>query len=231
MSFDNCTWDEHNTNKMNKISTILIFILFYFQSCGQCTKTIKYYVNSSGCDTVNCIRVFADCKDSLTYSDTCYCGKYVCSIASAENGKKNGKETGFDSDGKVIHMILYDHDKKLKSIEKLFEFTEEFVYLNDSLEYYKKTNEKKKIIEEGHYLNGSETGEWKFYDTITEETTIVNYIPRRLLKSNVIEDENNPGFFVAGDYSGLLDGKWKRYNKEGVLLETKTYKKGIEIKN
>ena len=178
------------------------------------------------------IKYFPDCKDSLKFIDSVFEKKHLCYTGKVEYRKRTGEWVWFDTTGKEKLTIFYDHDKELKRIENEYNFTREIVKLNDSLEYFKKTNKKNKIIEEGHYLHSIRTGEWTFYDTITEEKTIANYIPIMQWDS-IPEDPNNPGTMIVAPLygNGLLDGKWKKYNKEGVLLETKTYKKGIETKN
>jgi antitoxin component YwqK of YwqJK toxin-antitoxin module len=211
-----------------------LFLLCFFFGCKiPCRQTISA-VKCNGCNTeVTYIKTFPDCKDTLNYIDSAFEGKHLWFTGMIENKECNGQWTWFDSTGREIEVIFYDKGKVIKRIEKGNNIIQEYDSLNDSVQYYKKTTAKNKTIEEGHLLNSLQMGEWIFYDTISEQKIIANYIPILKVIDSIYVDENNPGSIVSSPIitKGLLNGLWKKYNKEGLILETKTYNQGVESRN
>lgn len=172
-------------------------------------------------------KIYYECKDTTSYLDSSFNDGHLWYSGKVENNFCNGKWTWFDTNGSKLLEIVYDNNviKERTSYEE--NYKETYEYKNDSVFYLKRFNLKDILLSEGVMQNEYMTGQWIFHDTITMEKTIANYLPKTQLDSTVIEN-NETGEIVTTflPSNGILNGQWKKYNKQGEIIESRNYVMG-----
>jgi antitoxin component YwqK of YwqJK toxin-antitoxin module len=173
-----------------------------------------------------------------------------------EDSKKEGKWTYYYPNGKVKQIGKFKNGKPSGSWYWYYEdgvlHREESYYKGKedghSIEY----DELENVITEGEYIDGYKEGEWYYKVGDTEE--IGSYKDGEKYGKWIIKYDNDKinfkGSFVDGRAQGkhkfyyrngsikkygkykfgYKDGNWKTYDKEGKLLITITFKRGVEVK-
>jgi len=148
-------------------------------------------------------------KDSLNFDNfTTSKTRQIHKIENYRKGKKDGEFIEYGTDGKIITKGFYING------------------LQDGKWFYKVGDH----TEKGNYFDGLKNGKWKHIYDNNQVGFRGNYV-------NGMEDGWHKYFYSNGKPSwngkynlGKKNGKWKRYNKQGILLVTYLYENGFLIK-
>lgn len=147
-----------------------------------------------------------------------------------ENGKENGTQTNYDSQGKKYISYSFKKgslqkievfDKSEKVIQTIEKSGKKIAYVN----YYPTRT----ISIEGEFNNDQRSGVWNYYDNYGSISKIEKY-ENGLTQDSVIGYHPNGAIhYIAEQKDGYNHGMYLKYNQFGVLTQEGRYKEGEPV--